>query len=61
MVYFFFQMFAKDKLVIGSSSKYKESDKGFIIIGKYINLDIDVKIQHTTADLNTSSGVKTIF
>lgn len=33
---FFLQASARDKLVPGLSSAYRESDKGFIIIGKYV-------------------------
>lgn len=33
---FFLQASARDKLATGSSSPYKESDNGFVIIGKYV-------------------------
>ncbi|KAM4555714.1 alpha-1,3-mannosyl-glycoprotein 4-beta-N-acetylglucosaminyltransferase A-like isoform 2-T2 [Odontesthes bonariensis] len=38
-------MSAKDKRVIGSSSKYKESDKGFFIIGAFQNGVAEGKIE----------------
>lgn len=34
-VVFFLQMSAQGKLLTGSPSAYKQSDKGFFIVGKY--------------------------